>query len=451
VADTALVVDTLEDELKNDGDCSLREALTAANYNAEVDACGGGNLVSDTITFNISGTITLSDELSVIAGEPLVINGGETITVSGNHSVRVFFTEDDSELSLFNLSVARGDASDGGGIWNFGKLTIDHCRFNHNTADYEGGGILNYGSLSVSNSSFDSNVANWGGAILNSGSLTLTKTTLTGNNALERGGGIYNPGGELIVSDSTFDSNSANEGGGIYTDTSVKTTIVDSSFDSNSAIEWGGGILNNGSLEITNGTLSDNSTEEFGGGVMNTGTLTLTNSTLSGNIAGIEGGGIYNSGGELLIINSTLASNSAIWGGSILNVVTAGGTTTLYNTIVAQSPSGENCLGIFSGGGHNLEDADTCGFDPTDGSLPNSDPLLGDLTDNGGPTLTHALQWGSPAIDAADPDHCPEMDQRATPRPLDGDGDEVAVCDIGSIEASTVILLDFYLPLVNNE
>ncbi|MGD2156376.1 MAG: choice-of-anchor Q domain-containing protein, partial [Anaerolineales bacterium] len=183
------------------------------------------------------------------------------------------------------------------------------------------------------------------------------------------------------------------------------------------------------------------------GGVANSGTLTLTNSTLSGNSSSAEGGGIYSSHGTITLINSTLYGNRAAQGGGILN----GGYAVLYNTILTDSPSGGNCQGSINDGGHNLEDANTCGFDPTNDSMSNLDPLLGDLVDNGGPTLTHVLQYGSPAIDAADPAHCPEMDQRGVPRPLDGDGDEIAICDIGSTEAPMVILLDFYLPFVSNE
>ena len=79
----AILVTTLEDELNSDGDCSLREAIEATNTNLPVDACSSGDVLTDTITFDVAGTITVTSQLSVTAGGPLVIDGGEVITTSG--------------------------------------------------------------------------------------------------------------------------------------------------------------------------------------------------------------------------------------------------------------------------------------------------------------------------------------------------------------------------------
>ena len=76
-------------ELNNDDDCSLREAVEAANTNTLVDACGAGKVVTDTITFGVAGTITVTSQLSVTAGGPLVVDGSEAIMVSGGRAMCV--------------------------------------------------------------------------------------------------------------------------------------------------------------------------------------------------------------------------------------------------------------------------------------------------------------------------------------------------------------------------
>jgi expansin (peptidoglycan-binding protein) len=130
-------------------------------------------------------------------------------------------------------------------------------------------------------------------------------------------------------------------------------------------------------------------------------------------------------------LNNTFYGNSTDGsGGGISNQ----GNIVLINTIVANSLLGGDCYGSITDGGHNIDSDGTCGLDPANGSMPNTDPALGPLQNNGGPTLTHALLWGSPAIDAGDDAQCPETDQRGVLRPQDGDNDGWAVCDIGSYE-----------------
>jgi hypothetical protein len=143
--------------------------------------------------------------------------------------------------------------------------------------------------------------------------------------------------------------------------------------------------------------------------------------------------------------NSTLSENSAPNGGGIYNF--SGNEVTLDASIVAYSPSGGNCAGDpVIDIGYNIEDTDTCGFGPANGSMPNTDPLLGPLQDNGGPTWTHALLFNSPAIDAGDPVNCPPTDQRGVARPIDGDSDGAAVCDSGAVEFE--LIWGAYLPII---
>jgi hypothetical protein len=168
--------------------------------------------------------------------------------------------------------------------------------------------------------------------------------------------------------------------------------------------------------------------------------------TLSGNSADF-GGGIYNGGaGTVELRNSTLSGNSATTGGGIEN---AGGTSTLTNTIVTASPSGGNCAGAITNGGHNLDSATTCGWGSNDGSLSNTDPLLGPLADNGGITETRALLAGSPAINAGDnsliPPDVTDLDadgNTSEPLPFDQRGLGfpriiASTVDIGAFEADS--------------
>lgn len=256
-------------------------------------------------------------------------------------------------LMVTNCTLSGNSASQrGGGISNNGAMTITNCTISGNSASFYDGGISNNGTMTLTNCTLSRNSA-WlhGGGISNNGTLTITNCTLTSNSAGRDtgglsldgiGGGIFNSNGTLTVTNCTFTGNSAGGGTGIY------------------KYGTGGGIYNsNGTLTVTNCTFSGNSTGGTGAGISSGGALTVTNCTLSGNSAGSRGGAIHKVSGTLTITNSTLTANSAFRGGGVSSSGDSS-LVTLNNTIIAGNESrvGEGPeIYLFSGmlsGFHNL-------------------------------------------------------------------------------------------------
>ena len=238
-------------------------------------------------------------------------------------------------------------------------------------------------------------------------------------------------GKTVTISDLTIRNGEGNFGGGILNGGGATLTITDSTLSGNIG-GFGGGIFNTGTLTIVNSTVSGNTASE-GAGIYNGATSTITNSTFSGNAAPGAGGGCVNLG-TLQIANSTLSDNSSGLGGSVFNI----GTLQIGNTILNTGDSGANISnsgGTVTSLGYNLSSDDGGGFLTGPGDQINTDPMLGPLQDNGGPTFTHALLPASPAIDTGDPNFTPPpfFDER-------GPGFDRVVngrIDIGSFEVQT--------------
>jgi hypothetical protein len=376
------------------GSGSLRQAI--------VDASPG-----DTINFapRVTTVNLTSDKLLI--DKNLTITGpfADRVVVRRNTNstpFRIFqITSNTAVVSIFRLRISNGiagDDGDGGGIRSAGVLTLTDCIISGNQSigteflGGHGGGVLNEsGTMMIRRCTISNNSASY-------------FTGSSGDIASGSGGGVFTePGGSLTISNSTISSNSCS---------------VQDHFGLNFGGGGGGGIDNGGSMTVRNCTISGNSVHGtglvtmYGGGIRNFGSLQIASSTIAHNSmsgekgASASGGGIYGFA-STRTDSSILALNSAPTGPDFAGVV-------------ALQSNGYNIIG-------NNADA-VISSQPTDQiGTPAApiDPLLGPLTHNGGPTLTLALQSGSPAIDRGDPAAPPE-DQRGYGR--------VGVPDVGAFE-----------------
>ena len=296
--------------------------------------------------------------------------------------------------------------------------------------------------------------------------LTLYRSRVRENKARIFGGGISNAG-LLEVVDSSVVGNTlpivtlggqTASGGGILNFSGAKVTVLRSLIAENEAAR-GGGIANGGgTVEIRNSTISGNKATASGGGIRNAGTTQISFSTIAFNEANRQiaasgdenrlGGGIYNSDKLLSSGEPSTVSlgNSIVANNTDNHVVSAKFGPDCYGKSVGKVTSFRgNLVGVLTAN-CNLKDfiLPGVGFDQTGTRAAPLDPKLGALAGNGGPTRTHALLAGSPAIDAAigllggtffD---CTATDQRRYVRPRDANGDGISRCDIGAFEANSV-------------
>lgn len=203
-------------------------------------------------------------------------------------------------------------------------------------------------------------------------------------------------------------------------------------------LSCGGGLkLEAGTaVTLTRGVIYDSTAVDYGGGIYNAGgTLTLQNTTVSGNSSPSgSGGGIYNATGSILTLrNCTVAGNTSATGGGLYNR----GTLHYLNTLLGDNTGGD-CL---NAGALGTNTSNLVASGPTCNAGLTGDPHIGPLADNGGGTLTHALLFGSKALDAGDAAGCLAVDQRGVTRP------QGAACDVGAFEAE-LVNFKVFVPLI---
>jgi len=412
------------DPAGNDANDCLSPATACATIQAAVDKAAGSG---DTIEVAAG---TYLENLTINKGVTLNGVGADSVIIDGNGAARVITHNNSSLLTISGITIQNGATASG------------------NLFDRGGGAILNSGSLTLQDSVVRDNAATGnGGAILTlSGALVIENSQIISNTAQGDGGAIYGYlfAGTISVTNSLLANNTAVSyyGGAIYSSNGLymnNTTVRD-----NSAPTIGGGlVVDGGATAVIENSLVTGNQAAIGAGISTLdGVITLTNVTVSNNTASNNYSGVYSSGSttSLFTQNSTIVNNQRTnTGGTGYNglIAASGAAVTMVNTIIANN-DGRNCLtgsgATLNSQGYNLSSDFTCNLTQT-GDQQGVNPLLGALVDNGGPTLTHALLAGSPAVDAGTNGNCPATDQRGVARPYDGDNDGTATCDVGAVEA----------------
>ncbi|HHJ15442.1 MAG TPA: CSLREA domain-containing protein, partial [Gammaproteobacteria bacterium] len=325
------------------------------------------------------------DTVSVPSGNYLLTQGSlvikDAVTVTGAYT---------------GLTVLDGNAN--GRVFSIssgvGEVTLETMTIQNGSIDGAGGGVATGGSLlTIRNAIIRDNVATggdaWGGAIY-----------------------IYGAGNRLVVENSLITRNSAGQA---------------------SAIRF-----SNSDVELRNTTLSYNHSANARYGVIvdfsnQPSSLVLENTTITGNTGGT---GMTLFEAQTTIVNSTIAGNS---GGAAINAERNSSVTVTNSILYGNNRNCSTNGGTITSGGHNIEGRDTCGFAAT-GDRVNTDPMLGPLADNSGPTPTRGLLAGSPALNTGDNSACLATDQRGTAR---DDG----ACDIGAFEGSVAFATCLPAPL----
>ena len=403
------------------GNCTLRDAALAA-------------IDGDTINFDASiSLITLTAGTVETTAVNIVGPGASSLTITTTAAAGLydlFSVEGNGDAIISGLTVTKNRIKSN----NDGKFTLDGVTVSGSTGEY--GGALhtaNDGELEIINSTFENNTAiENGGAvyIYNDDDTTISGSTFTNNESSNDGGAIF---GEIhynvTIVDCTITGNSAADDGGGLAFYAKKPdnvlSITDTTIDANDAGDIGGGLKIDAQdpliVSITNSTVSNNTAQTDAGITFDDPgiTATINNSTISANAALDGSGGVYVGYGSSLTVNqSTISANSSAgsYTGTDGGGIQLGDNTsvvTLSGSIVSGNSSG--VAGAADFGLYSALPSDTGSITATNSligevdsritvngtnNVSSTNPMLGALANNGGPTKTMALLTGSPAIDA---------------------------------------------------
>lgn len=464
--------------LADSGAGSLRDAVDQANRTVGADVVSFNAGLSGSIVLN-SGAIDIFDALSINGpgAAQLSISGNHAsrlFRIGPSGPARASLATAISGLSLIDAT----SPDEGGAIFvDDSDLTIDGCIFRGNSAQ-RGGGLYAFPSgstsLTIRNTRFENNTATTDGGGFGAqdiDNVSLSNLTVSGNTAARSGGGGFLRGVNLSITQSRFSNNTgstqapgvggASGGGALRIDGTKATAVIQISstqFSGNSSQRGQGGALwlsaqppeappviasaqldkiqadantadlaggaiyaANVNLTLTASTLAGNRAQQAGGGIafQTAGALSLVNATVSGNSSvQANGGGIYSAAATTLeLASSTVAGNSATSAGGIRRDGTA---ATLRNSIIADNtaPSAADASGSFATNFTLIESTSGASLTAGSGNLSGTDPLLGALAVNGGPTWTLLPAAASPALNAGDTAAAglPASDQRGLVR-----------------------------------
>jgi hypothetical protein len=452
--------------------------------------CGGAARIDFTIakTIHIPVTIDGASQITLSGGNStqlFTVDSGASLTLRGLTLTLGFSSGDGGAISnngtliVEDSTIQNSNATaSGGAIVSYGPLTITNSTLSGNSAANAGAIYPRFPAAttmiinsSLRNNRATSTVDGWGGAILPwdganvtiqggeivkntarlgggihnrfaNSTVILGNVLVNGNTATVgsitfgiNGGGIYNINGTAHINNTTFTGNNASwSGGGIYNEGTA--IVTNSAFSGNTAVADGGGLSNAGLATVQGAVFSSNAAD-FGSGVGNSGIVTIQNATFSGNSVS-ERGVMYNTG-NATIQNATFSDNIDNTGQASASTILQSSPQPLKlkNVVLKLGASGflfGNCEANsgdapITSEGFNLSDDKSCApYFTNAGDKNNTDPKLGPLANNGGSTMTHLPQPGSPLIDAGQCSPDIAVDQRGVARP------QGAACDIGAVE-----------------